>query len=227
MDPSGDGDNWYAYCGNSPTGGTDPSGLYPLSVNGSILGDSEAMRFGDQYSQGISIPIYSVVWTVDKTTNQAVACKITGVYILKLTEPRWADLMHNVRAAESVRKLQNKNLLHSLILGDSSAIGGYYGGSGSWLKDRVGTNMPLDYKEAAKSPKFNHPELYQAFRDFGNFNAGAVAAALGFTLKQLVDSATDAHNLQNHTLGQADDGFGIAMESNGWNWYNQTYGGGK
>ena len=27
QDPAGDGDNWYAYCGNDPVNGTDPSGL--------------------------------------------------------------------------------------------------------------------------------------------------------------------------------------------------------
>ncbi len=27
QDPAGDGDNWYAYCGNDPMNGTDPSGL--------------------------------------------------------------------------------------------------------------------------------------------------------------------------------------------------------
>ncbi len=27
QDPAGDGDNWYAYAGNSPTNGSDPSGL--------------------------------------------------------------------------------------------------------------------------------------------------------------------------------------------------------
>ena len=27
QDPAGDGDNWYAYCGNNPMGGSDPNGL--------------------------------------------------------------------------------------------------------------------------------------------------------------------------------------------------------
>ena len=31
QDPAGDGDNWYAYCGNDPMDGVDPSGLDTLS----------------------------------------------------------------------------------------------------------------------------------------------------------------------------------------------------
>jgi RHS repeat-associated protein len=30
QDPAGDGDNWYAYCGNDPTDGVDPEGLKEL-----------------------------------------------------------------------------------------------------------------------------------------------------------------------------------------------------
>ncbi len=32
QDPAGDGDNWYAYCGNSPTNGADPTGLKMHSI---------------------------------------------------------------------------------------------------------------------------------------------------------------------------------------------------
>ena len=39
MDPSGDGDNWYAYCDNSPTGATDPEGLAPMPNQAALSGD--------------------------------------------------------------------------------------------------------------------------------------------------------------------------------------------
>ena len=44
QDPAGDGDNWYAYCGNSPTNGGDPSGLTmiydPSKANAQYTGPS-------------------------------------------------------------------------------------------------------------------------------------------------------------------------------------------
>ncbi len=38
QDPAGDGDNWYAYAGNDPVNGKDPSGLLPFNIDGIDLG---------------------------------------------------------------------------------------------------------------------------------------------------------------------------------------------
>lgn len=39
QDPIGDGTNWYAYCGNSPTNGSDPTGLTHIDDFGAIVDD--------------------------------------------------------------------------------------------------------------------------------------------------------------------------------------------
>ncbi len=56
QDPAGDGDNWYAYCGNDPTDGTDPEGLsetefsYNAAMQGQVWGggfDNQAFHDGE------------------------------------------------------------------------------------------------------------------------------------------------------------------------------------
>ncbi len=46
-DPSGDGDNWYAYCDNEPLTRTDPTGLTPLTAP---MGGSFGNPGGDQFN---------------------------------------------------------------------------------------------------------------------------------------------------------------------------------
>ena len=57
QDPAGDGDNWYTYCGNSPTNGSDPSGLVEqlvgtLNVPGSWSEDSIFSFLSNNYNPG-------------------------------------------------------------------------------------------------------------------------------------------------------------------------------
>jgi len=42
QDPAGDGDNWYAYCGNDPVNGGDPTGLKMHSIGGGYWQDDSS-----------------------------------------------------------------------------------------------------------------------------------------------------------------------------------------
>lgn len=60
--------------------------------------------------------------------------------------------------------------------------------SARWLKSMVGDKQPMDYKR-----------IDESWRDFGNFNAGAVAVAAGFSLGQMQRMA--GYYQTNHESG--------------------------
>ena len=200
--------------GTTPSTEQDPSGLYPGGESGRDIhtpsgypGNNRAGYF--RYIRGVPLLI-----------------------------PRYADLDYNIKAARAFSQ-QFQNYWAGL---STEKRGGLSGGGRvrnaklDWLINHVATGQPWDYKQLSlKHPDLIPPGLSIQMRsqidNFGNFNFGAVGAALGLSLDELQDGARKAHTIdwsKNLLAGKAegspwDDDYSTVVIKAGYDYYMNNY----
>ena len=113
QDPAGDGDNWYAYCGNDPMNGVDPSGLTPdpnpneWSINGGSSLDYYNIVAATAANAGISANIAQSAgliarfnyYEVFKITFLSNGLPLAAEHLFYFAVPIGTSIMGNFHAA--------------------------------------------------------------------------------------------------------------------------------
>jgi RHS repeat-associated protein len=212
QDPAGDGDNWYAYAGNDPVNGKDPSGLLPFNIDGIDLGVAHGPQApGSYYDTSGAYTVQGVyqVWT-DKQGNVDPSRK--PVFLYNIAYPNAVDLGVNLENAMGydahLRAMYpSHGKYFNYPLNDiQRAIkeGKYFGG-------HVGHTTVGDFKN-----KITNPLLYTYADNGGNFNAGMIGAGIEMGRSLLARSGDYARTKDSGWVPQLDDRHGARVLQDGY-----------
>jgi len=191
----GGGINLYGYTANNPVNGMDASGLYE--------DDNHRGGFGHP-EPGIPVigPVGASIYRNVAEAQQASGI-INGIWLNGLS----ANPPRNM-AGVLGRVADQREMLYG------------------WYIDKVATGHEWDYKYHTKSdiPPGKHRGEY-LFDPYGNFNAGAVAAALGLSKAEALKGADDFHIVDHplHPWTDPED-HGDEWIAKGYDWYTKTHG---
>lgn len=188
------GDNLYRYCGNAPTNHSDPSGYYE----------------DDNYREGFGFPVPGVA--------------VVG--------PRGQNIWNNIREAErerdrireiglSLAKSGPVGILSTFLMVRMSSM------PYSWYVDQVAPGHRWDFKVYPVPTQSDRPPGAKRgsylYDNYGNFNAGAVAAALGISKATAINGADVSHGLAHplHPRPRKDD-HGDEWIAKGYDWYMKS-----
>jgi Bacterial toxin 44 len=202
----GDGINWYNYVGSDPVNGVDPSGLAEVEIVVTARRRSRGGSCGGEYAFLCLDPIVGADWA--RTSNRLENNPLSGwgapngyaparrgapaagkrkrCYTVPSGGAGANTIANNIGIAEKARVHFDRGTSWSIF---DAASG--QGAKASWFYSQVKTGGSWDYKNVTNSAG---DQLYPNGRDYGNFNYGATAAALGYDWPTTVAGA-EAYSL--------------------------------
>jgi len=173
QDPAGDGDNWYAYCGNDPVDGTDPQGLVCALFNSTGMSDQQIY---DHVTANGGLP-GEVYDTTDSKGNVLHEFEVQGFTFnnIPVVAPHGFNMGQDIMAA--------RNFYHSLgPKPDPSKIGAYL------------------YDHYHPGNKHGDPKIYgKQYDKYGHAIYAAAASELKVTLDTIVQAQVDVHRVVHLT----------------------------
>jgi len=212
-DPSGSGDNWYAYCDNNPTGGLDPEGLDCAPFTAIGMSSSEiynhVVENGGQPGEE---------YTVTNVTTKAQYTFTVAGFIFNgigVPAPHGVSIDANIMAARNFYNSNNSKTNHA-IGGSGMGRTGFKPDPkkiGAWLKAHVDTGHSQDYKLKGKHLK--------TFDMFGHANYAALASELHINYSAILAGQQYAHQVK-YGLGSLPE-WSTAGESLGYGYDQAKY----
>ena len=193
------GENLYGFCGGNPVNRHDPSGLYEDNTERGGFGKPEA-----------GVPVIGPKGAnVRRNTKEAEAVLVLAFHTF------FVDKSGKIRVVGINTALEERLFLYN------------------WYVNQVRTGRRWDYKDYPDREKSDIPPATDRgknlhgnylYDDYGNFNAGAVAAALGLTKFEAQKGADAAHVVDHplHPFADAED-HGDEYIGKGFDWYIETY----
>ncbi len=213
----GGGINLYGFAGNNPVNRNDPDGYYPGGESGSDLHTPSGLPAGLQKVLRISYPEYNK----------------------PMYRPRYANVDYNIHAAQNYARKTYSDYGLSAPMNQrgytyGSQTEAYSADIHTWFYDHVNTGRSMDYKQLATNHPLDFPigfGLRDGLDAYGNFNYGAVGAALGLPLAELKGAAKTGRFeqwglsvLHGHPEGSPIDDSESAVEIEaGYNYYAHHY----
>jgi RHS repeat-associated protein len=219
-DPAEAGDNWYAYAGNNPVSGSDPSGLLPDSIDGRKLGLAHGPQApASPYSQAPSFTVVGV-YRIFKNSDGQVDPNKAPAFLFNIFIPNYVDPDYNMQSAYNFRNSMDYHIFNYKIPIPTKGTN-----LNIWYLSHVAPRQSMDYKQIALA----HSDWFPAemgyrsgFDAFGNFNAGSVGSALGIPLSIIQAGATIQHDITGHTFAP-DDKSGQLETQAGYIYANQLH----